>query len=43
MIKMYLKGGEIKVIPAKVDEMLEKGWTLEPSKTKPKKEADSSK
>ena len=39
MIKMYHGKGSIKVIPSKVDEMLEKGWTLDkPSKPKPKKE-----
>lgn len=39
-IKMYSPDGksEIEVLPSKVDEMLEKGWLLEPKKVKPKKE-----
>ena len=41
MIEMYHGKGIIKVLPQKVDEMKEKGWTLDkPSKPKPKKEVN---
>ena len=44
MIEMYHGKGTIKVLPQKVEEMKEKGWTLEkPSKPKLKKEVVSDK